>query len=67
MARRTDLREAMTVIERAMDAVFPYDKTDEDLTVDHFQAAYDKLSEGYRAVIGLLQAIPELSAPDVQS
>lgn len=48
MARRADLREANSVIERAMDAVAPDSKADEDLTVDHFQSAYEKLSEGHR-------------------
>jgi hypothetical protein len=65
MARRTDLRAAMTVLERAMDSVLPDDKEDDDLTLDHFQTAYDKLSEGCREIIALLQAIPELTAPDL--
>lgn len=65
MARRTDLREANSVIERAMDAVAPDSKADEDLTVDHFQSAYEKLSEGHRAIIAHLHAIPALQAPDL--
>lgn len=64
MARRTDLRAAMTVIERAMDAVLPDDKEDEDLTLAHFQTAYDHLIEGYRSIIALMQAIPDLTDAD---
>lgn len=67
MARRTDLWAAMTVLERAMDAVLPDDKEDDDLTQEHFQTAYDNLSEGYREIIALLQAVPELTAPDLPS
>ena len=65
MARRTDLQAAMRTIERAMDAVLPDDKDEDDLTLDHFQTAYDELSKGYRNIIALLQAIPELAAPDL--
>lgn len=61
MARRTDLIEAMHVISRAMDAVVPDDKEDEDLTRDHFQAAYDRLTEGYKAIIALIDALPALT------
>lgn len=65
MARRSDLRAAMSVIERAMEAVLPDDKEDEDLTREHFQTAYDHLVDGYRAIIGLIQDIPDLRDPDV--
>lgn len=64
MARRTDLIEAMNVISRAMDAVLPDDKEDENLTRDHFHAAYEKLSVGYSAIIALIHALPALSDPD---
>ena len=40
-------------------------KDEDDLTLDHFQTAYDELSKGYRNIIALLQAIPELAAPDL--
>ena len=62
MARRTDLQAAMRTIERAMDDVLPDDKDEENLTLDHFQAAYDKLRDGYREIIALLHAIPEYEA-----
>lgn len=64
MARRTDLLAAMTAISHAMDAVVPDDKTDEDFTVERFQEAYDKLNKGYRVIIDLLHAIPELNEPE---
>ena len=66
MARRTDLVAAMHVISRAMDAVVPDDKEDEDLTRDHFQTAYDHLTEGYKAIIALIHALPALTAPDIE-
>lgn len=65
MARRTDLQAAMRTIQRAMDAVLPDDKDEDDLTLDHFQTAYDELSKGYRDIIALLHAIPDLAAPDL--
>lgn len=64
MARRIDLIAAMNAIEQAMHDVVPDDKDEEALTLDHFQAAYDKLHEAYRKTIALLQAIPDLRAPD---
>ena len=66
MARRADLIEAKTVISRAMDTVMPDDKeSEEDLTLDHFQKAYDELREGYGRIIALLHAIPALTDPDL--
>jgi len=62
MARRKDMIEAMSAISRAMDEVVPDDKTDEELTVDHFQRAYDGLSAQHLTMINLLHNIPELSA-----
>lgn len=65
MARRGDLISAMHSIEAAMTAVLPDDKEEDGLTLDHFQAAYDELSKAHKAIIALLQALPELSAPDI--
>lgn len=67
MARRGDLIAAMHSVEAAMTAVLPDDKGDDDLTLDHFQGAYDELTKAHRAIIELLQALPELSAPDLDS
>lgn len=67
MARREDLKSAMRSIESAMDAVLPDDKGDDNLTLDHFQAAYEVLSKAHSEVIALLHALPELSAPDLQA
>lgn len=65
MARRTDLQAAMRSVEAAMTAVLPDDKEDGEPTQDHFQAAYDVLAKAHREVIALLQALPELGAPDL--
>lgn len=65
MARRGDLIVAMHSIEAAMTAVLPDDKEEDNLTLDHFQAAYDELSKAHKAIIALLHALPELSAPDI--
>lgn len=65
MARRTDLRGALTAIERAMNDVMPDDKVPEDLTLDHFQQAYDRLLKQYQAIIALLHALPRLDDPDL--
>lgn len=65
MARREDLKDAMHSIEDAMTAVLPDDKEDGELTQEHFQAAYDRLSKAHREIIDLLQALPELTAPDI--
>lgn len=67
MARREDLKAAMHSIEAAMTAVLPDDKEEGEPTQEHFQAAYDELSKAHLAIIGLLQALPELSAPDLQA
>ena len=67
MARRGDLIAAMHSIEEAMTAVLPDDKEGDDLSLDHFQAAYDVLAKAHREVIALLQALPELAAPDLQA
>lgn len=64
MARRTDVMVAMQALSRAMDAVVPDDKEDDDLTRDHFQKAYDTLAAGHLEVIKILQAIPALTDPD---
>lgn len=61
MARRTDLQAAMRSIEDAMTAVLPDEKGGDDLTIDHFQTAYDALSKSHRGIIALLHALPELS------
>jgi len=66
MARRTDLVKAMHVISGAMDAVLPDDKEDEELTREHFQTAYDKLVDGYKAIIALIHALPALTDPDIE-
>jgi hypothetical protein len=65
MARRTDLIAAMRSVEAAMTAVLPDDKEEGEPTQAHFQAAYDELAKAHREIIALLQALPELSAPDL--
>lgn len=67
MARREDLKAAMRSVEAAMTAVLPDDKEEGEPTQAHFQAAYDELAKAHREVIALLQALPELSAPDLQA
>lgn len=66
MARRTDLIAAMNSISKAMDTVLPDDKAEDVFTRDDFQAAYDRLSTTYHEIIALLQALPQLTDPDVE-
>lgn len=66
MARREDLKAAMRSVEGAMTAILPPDdKEDAEPTWEQFQAAYDVLTKAHKEVIALLQALPELSAPDL--
>jgi hypothetical protein len=64
MARRDDLIIALRAVEQAMQDVMPDDKDEEELSLDHFQVAYDKLRAAHLVIIDLLQAIPDLRAPD---
>jgi hypothetical protein len=65
MARRGDLQAAMRSIEDAMTAVLPDEEKDEEPTWEQLHAAYELLSKAHREVIALLQALPELAAPDL--
>jgi hypothetical protein len=65
MARRGDLQAAMRSIENAMTAVLPDEEKDEEPTWEQLHAAYEILSKAHREVIALLQALPELAAPDL--
>lgn len=67
MARRGDLQAAMRSVEEAMAAVLPDEERDEEPTWDNLHAAYEVLSNAHREIIALLQALPELSAPDLQA
>lgn len=67
MARLTDLRAAMHIIGSAMQDVVPDEEIEEDdLTFDHFNAAYDKLLKGYGEISNLIREIPELAEPTVE-
>lgn len=65
MARREDLKAAMRSVEEAMTAVLPDEERDEEPTWENLHAAYEVLSKAHREIIALLQALPELSAPDL--
>lgn len=67
MARRTDLQAAMRSVEEAMTAVLPDEERDEEPTWGQQHAAYEVLSKAHREIIALLQALPELSAPDLDA
>lgn len=67
MARRGDLQAAMRSIEEAMTSVLPDEEKDEEPTWEQLHAAYEVLSKAHREVIALLQALPELTAPDLDS
>lgn len=67
MARRTDLQAAMRSVEEAMSAVLPDEERDEEPTWEQLHASYEVLSKAHREIIALLQALPELSAPDLDN
>lgn len=67
MARREDLKAAMHSIEAAMTAVLPDDERDEEPSWEQLHAGYEVLSKAHREIIALLQALPELAAPDLQT
>lgn len=67
MARRGDLQAAMRSIEEAMTIALPNDERDEEPTWEQLQAAHEVLSKAHREIIDLLQALPKLSAPDLQA
>lgn len=67
MARREDLKAAMHSIEAAMTAVLPDEERDEEPSWEQLHAGYEVLSKAHREIIALLQALPELTAPDLQT
>jgi hypothetical protein len=74
-ARHSDLCAAMRAFEKAMTALDvdsaegdPDEQPDDEIAAlyqTRAQAAHDALTEGYRACIALLHALPDLRAPDM--